>query len=128
MIKTKWTLANQFEYKTTLYYRRIRNFFRAIKRFFYWGWKLRNNYDWDYSYIYQVLHLKLRRMYDDMTKRNITFGTDKNSSNMKRLLEACELSKRLYETNYRFKNSHEERNDKERLFYLMNKYIQHWWD
>ena len=33
-----------------------------IKRFFYWGWKLKDSFDWDSAYLEEVLYLKLVRM------------------------------------------------------------------
>jgi hypothetical protein len=34
-----------------------------IERFFYWGWKMRDNYDWDSCYLLDVLLFKLERIY-----------------------------------------------------------------
>jgi len=34
-------------------------FYETVKRFFYYGWKLRKNGDWDYNYLYKIIHLKI---------------------------------------------------------------------
>lgn len=36
--------------------------FRMIGRIFFWGWHLRNSYDWDYIYLDEIIYLKLKRM------------------------------------------------------------------
>lgn len=40
----------------------MRNLIETVKRFFYWGWTLRNSYDWDYGYVETIIHLKLKRL------------------------------------------------------------------
>jgi hypothetical protein len=37
-------------------------FIEQIKRFFYWGWALRNSHDWDSGYLEEMILLKLQRM------------------------------------------------------------------
>lgn len=41
----------------------FRRTYGKLARFFYWGWNLRNSYDWDYSYLYEIMLLKMKRMY-----------------------------------------------------------------
>jgi hypothetical protein len=36
--------------------------FESLKRFFFWGNKLKNSYDWDHHYLEEILYLKLIRM------------------------------------------------------------------
>lgn len=43
-------------------YRRVRNFIASVRMFFFWGWRLRNNYDWDYGYLMDFIKIKLKRM------------------------------------------------------------------
>jgi len=40
----------------------MRLLFETIKRFFYWGWALRNNRDWDNTFLDEIILLKLQRM------------------------------------------------------------------
>lgn len=117
------------------------NLWCKIKRFFYWGWKLRNSYDWDHSYFYEIIYLKLDSMYRYLTTYGICVSSNKNSNLMKKLLEASNLAKSLsdesFEYSYNpFDNSFvgHKRSDKiraaqkKRLFYLLEKYTDHLWD
>jgi len=45
---------------------RITRFFQMIQRMFYWAWNMRENYDWDYSFVEQMLLLKLKRLLNEM--------------------------------------------------------------
>jgi len=36
--------------------------FEKIKRFFFWGYALRNNHDWDSGYLEEMILIKLKRM------------------------------------------------------------------
>lgn len=46
----------------------IRQWWETICRMCWWGWKLRNSYDWDYGYLDEMLYLKLDRMQKNMSK------------------------------------------------------------
>lgn len=39
-----------------------RKLVERTKRFFFWGWKMKDNHDWDGQFVYDVLCLKLERM------------------------------------------------------------------
>ena len=41
-------------------------FLEKIQRFLFWGWTMRNSYDWDYGFVEQVLLLKLKRLKHEM--------------------------------------------------------------
>lgn len=41
---------------------RVIRFFETLQRMFYWAWKMRSNYDWDYGYVEQMMLLKLKRL------------------------------------------------------------------
>ena len=43
-------------------YTNIVVFKESTQRFFYWGWAMRKNHDWDYQYLLIMLDLKLARM------------------------------------------------------------------
>lgn len=83
----------------------IRQFFRTIGRFFYWGWKLRNNYDFDYQYLEDIIYLKLKRMENQFKNGPTEWGWDLRNSPPKmrlgRVFKQCvELSRRLVEEDY----------------------------
>lgn len=40
----------------------MRRLIEQIKRFFYWGYKLRNSFDWDNGFLEEMILLKLKRM------------------------------------------------------------------
>lgn len=83
-------------------YRSIRKLYATVNRFFYWGWKLRNNYDWDGYCVYEMLALKLKRMEVEMKKHgNCMWNSEPDSEEyqlMRRLERAAELAHKLNET------------------------------
>jgi hypothetical protein len=73
----------------------------TIKRFFFWGWKLRNNHDWDGAYMYEIIYIKLSRMYDCFLKDGHCMWNDGSDKiGMRRLSECKELARRLREESY----------------------------
>jgi hypothetical protein len=44
----------------------MRSFIEKIKRMVYWGWTMRNSYDFDYGYCQEVFLLKLKRLQHEM--------------------------------------------------------------
>lgn len=44
----------------------MRRLLRTIRNFFYYGWTLRNSYDFDYSYCEEIFLLKLKRLQHEM--------------------------------------------------------------
>jgi len=40
----------------------MRHFFSCVGRFFYWGWALKESYDFDYGCLEEMIYLKLKRM------------------------------------------------------------------
>jgi len=48
--------------------RSIRQWWQTLCRMCWWGWKLRNSYDWDYGYLDRIIYLKLNRMQENMSK------------------------------------------------------------
>lgn len=75
---------------------------RKIKNFLYWGWTMRNDVDWDYSSLIQVMHVKLSRMKVEMldTPNDYMWTTEKTNQ-ARKLRTVVELSKRLrYDVGY----------------------------
>ena len=134
----------------------IYRIYEMICRMCYWGWHMRNSYDWDYAYLYQTINLKMRRM--DVCFKNGYHEWTKNDGRMyKRFKEAMELSKRLSNggSNYYlyqisiekvlncFKITKEEdelfriailkddlinKANKARFWEIMENDIEHWWE
>ena len=60
-------LSNLYNY---FYY----DFPRRVKNFFYWGWRLRDDCEWDYNNIFVYLTLKLNNLYRVMnTTRHVKY-------------------------------------------------------
>ena len=67
----------------------------------FWGWNMRDNYDFDASYLYNTMYLKLDRTYSCMVNNSHCVWNDSvDSKMMRRLCEAKVLSKRLLESKY----------------------------
>ena len=75
----------------------VRHFFDTIERFFYWGWKLRHNYDWDSAGIYDMIIYKLDRMLPIFEGSDVHSYTPKFINKMKQVRE---LAKRLRQGDY----------------------------
>ena len=71
---------------------------KRILRFFYWGWMLKDSYDFDAQTIYQMLYLKLERMERSFTSNgHCVWNSDPNNKGMRKLRVAKNLAKRLWE-------------------------------
>ena len=70
-----------------------------LSNFFYWGWKLRENYDWDYSFLYEIIYLKLERMERIFRNKSYAINSKKHA---KQIMVAKNLAKRLMDENYDF--------------------------
>ncbi len=104
----------------------FRILFEHIERFFFWGWKLRGNHDWDFCYFYEIMYLKLDRMYKCFRDFGICiWNSDINKKEMRKIRIARELCKRL---------SNDDRHTKKSVYYkqyffkLLNKHLNNWWD
>jgi ABC-type arginine transport system ATPase subunit len=95
----------------------INKIFNQIKNFFYWGWKLRESHDWDYWFLYEIMYLKMKRMRNAIKNGHIVWS----EKNDKKMAEAIELLHRLMYNDYMD-------NYNKRLFDIINKHINSWWD
>lgn len=152
------------------------NLFETLERMFYWGWKLRKSYDFDGNTLFDIIHLKLERLYKcHRDHGHCEWNSSTETKLMKRLKEASELAKRLSDEEYTDKysmrvfsnyigsegdgfiyDSHKKfhpeakeidsnlysvmlkkalnkdyknyTNNKNRLFKLLDRYLDRWWD
>lgn len=81
----------------------FKSFIEKLRRMVYWGWKMRNSYDFDAHTIYDMLHYKLDKIYQSALKDPYHVWTDPNTKLMKRLKEASILAKRIREDNYQIR-------------------------
>jgi len=85
--------------------------YEMIKRMLFWGWKLRNSWDFDACTIYEILYLKLTRIYNCfLDDGHCLWNDDINNKGMRELRTAIELAKRLSEDTYTYYN--EKHNEK----------------
>lgn len=137
-------------------YTKVRVFFQTVERFFFWGWKLRNSYDFDSAFVYEMLYLKYERIEKCLENGHCVH----NKTEMRRLKTIKCLALRLFEANYAQeefallekqgksfttktdgvyritpeghranKNVEDRENrDKEMMFALISKYNGHFWD
>jgi hypothetical protein len=89
----------------------MKNLISQIKNFFYWGWTLRNDYNWDSQYLIKLIHIKLNRMKNEMLEKpNYYEWTTKKGDRGRKALIICEeLSKRLTEENSYYMDKHYEK-------------------
>lgn len=85
--------------------------YETICRFLYWGWKLRNNYEWDCSSnTYYMFYLKFDSLIKYSKKHaHLMWNSDYEGKDFRKLRIACELAKRLYEDDY---NTHTDEHNK----------------
>jgi hypothetical protein len=74
----------------------VRAFYECVKRFFFWGWKLRKSYDFDSHTIYEMLNLKYRRIEKALENGHCLHPI----SHQRRLKTIIELTHRLQESDY----------------------------
>lgn len=145
-----------------------------IERMIFWGWKMRNSWDFDASTTYSMIHLKLDRCYKTFKDHgHCAWNSSEKLNRMRKLKEASKLAERLYEDKYdirafketdeRFKfkqwftpskygsqwhSTYEKTPKRARIFYkargkvylaqkkyehkrlfeLLDKYLDQWWD
>jgi len=73
-----------------------------IERMSFWGWHMRNSYDFDAGTVYDMLHLKFDRLHKCFRDHSTCMWTsDENSRAMRRVKIVSILSKRLATLNIR---------------------------
>ena len=131
--------------------------YKKICRFFYWGWHLRNNHEYDFAYIYRMLHLKLSRIYKYYVELNANPKAHYRlpTKSLHKLKTCILLLDRMLEEKYHchyFENrnyspdddlfvewdidlmekveysENRERYIRELFFYMFEKYHRDWWD
>lgn len=82
-------------------YNEVVSFIEMVKRMLFWGWKLRNSWDFDASTIWEMLNLKYTRIYNCMNKNgHLEWNKNENTKSMKRLRTMIVLTKRLNDEKY----------------------------
>lgn len=76
----------------------LRNKYEQIRRFFYWGWNLRNNADYDYGFLEELLYIKLARLYKELSKPSPFFSM--TPGGLRKLKCAEIIAERLFRDNY----------------------------
>jgi len=72
-----------------------------IQRMLFWAWNLRWNYDFDGTYLYKIIYLKIDRMYKYFKDHGHCMWTNNiNNNQMRKLRIARECAKRLYKDKY----------------------------
>lgn len=72
-----------------------------VKRMVYWGWNLRDSYDFDTMCMYQMMALKLERIHDVMKNHShLQWNSDERNNSMRKLSEAKMLAKRISKERY----------------------------
>jgi len=138
----------------------FRSFYRRLKNFLYWGWKMNDDINWDSSSLYYVLALKLKQLQFGCYE-NGNHVWSKKSREYKALKECQQLCEDLQESyNYNLnqidfsklgfsggkfqnnmtpqekkflslasqKDDEVQKNRKERLFFLLNRWSDFWWN
>lgn len=70
----------------------FRRLFRKINNFFWYGWKLRNQVDWECDGIWEMMAIKYRKVYEEM-KKDEMYAWTSDTKQMRRLnimVVACE--------------------------------------
>lgn len=101
--------------------------YRRIERFFYWGWKLKDHYDNDYTELYEIIYLKLDRIDKKVSDSYVCWGDIGCGSQLRKLKTAKELAKRLGDE-YCCQISHRNKMAyKKQLFEILQKDSFNWW-
>jgi len=92
-IELKWKILDTLDIVPGFF----RRLFNTLERVRYWGWNMRNNYDFGAQYIYEMLYHKLDRTYRYMRDNgHCVWNESENSNLMRKLREARELAYRIW--------------------------------
>ena len=92
---------------------RFNEYREIVSRMLFWGWHMRKSYDFDSHTIYDMLHLKLKRIYHSHLNHNhCVWNSSPEKVRMRRLAECIELCGRLSEDEYALDLCVEPLNDK----------------
>lgn len=111
---------------------RIRKFIKGIKNLIYYFKVIWNDNDWDYSFITDLLYVKLNKTYQRYNNKRYFVGQEDNTVKPLRIcVEILNRSKNNFYWNTDNWNdivdNCEERN-RRILFAIMSKYLSYWWD
>lgn len=161
-----WCVKDKFWYDPIMW---ITIKWEMLCRMCYYGWHMRNSYDFDGHTVYHMLYLKLERMQKTMSTHGHTVWTDGDTKLMRKLQEAKIIAYKLnnsldfhamkfmhkYKTDDRSwfgsdlfpnaklidhklysymlkkawdKDYNYEKFLKTRLYYLLQTYLDQWWD
>jgi len=88
-----WELQDIFWYSWTTW---LRVKYQMLERMIFWGWNMRHSYDFDALLCYDILYLKLKRVYEcHRDHGNCVWNSNPLNRDMKRLREAVGLAKWL---------------------------------
>lgn len=72
--------------------------YEMLCRMLFWGWNMRHSYDFDAQTLYDIIYLKLDRVYNCMlSDSHCAWNSSPDTKLMRRLYEARTLAKRLSE-------------------------------
>ena len=78
-----------------------RSKYEMLQRVVFWGWKMRWSWDFDAHTIYEMLYLKLDRVYVCMRDHShCVWNSNEDNRRMRELREAKELARRLMDDDY----------------------------
>lgn len=76
----------------------VRSKYQTFRRMIFWGWNLRNSWDFDAQTIYDILYLKLQRLYVVFNQNgHLVWNSSPDNKRMRKLSEAILLCKRIKE-------------------------------
>lgn len=104
----------------------MKHYLQNIRMFFYWGWKLRNNHDWDYSYLFDMITLKLERMNKELLNSLVDWEHDDEH---KRAIKALSLAVKIGQKMHDYDPFDYKREAKYKKIFLriIEKYSYYWW-
>jgi hypothetical protein len=82
-------------------YYAILSTYKSISSVLYWGWNMRNSVDYDAHSMYDLMYLKLDRIYKEMVNNShLMWNSKETTKGMKRLAETRRLAKMLANDTY----------------------------
>lgn len=100
-VKRKWYKIKHY-IKNVYVVRKVRWLYRYVVKVSQYAWFLKDDYDWDYSYIYNLLQYKIKRTRTYIEKYGLHLDASEQINDMKRAEELLEklcnddFSKDLY--------------------------------
>ena len=102
----------------------------GIKNLWKWRKVIWNDRDWDYGFLFKIMHAKLSFMQKEFETTNICVGQDKDAAQIKQTVELLYklIADEYWKLSEDFSKEHEcKQKDLDTLLTIISKNVWRWW-